>query len=39
MDLLLYYVSGLYYVENWEDLIDFKFYVYVNVFEVGYKLW
>lgn len=38
-DLPPHYASGPYYAENWEDPIDFKPYVYVNVSEAGYKLW
>lgn len=38
-ELPAHYASGPYYAENWEDPIDFKPYVYVNVSEAGFKLW
>ncbi|HHX76520.1 MAG TPA: PIG-L family deacetylase [Acholeplasmataceae bacterium] len=34
-----HYASGPYYAENWEDPVDFKPYVYVQVSEAGFKLW
>lgn len=34
-----HYARGPYYAENWEDPIDFKPYVYMEVSEAGYELW
>jgi LmbE family N-acetylglucosaminyl deacetylase len=34
-----HYASGPYYAENWEDPVDFKPYVYMEVSEAGYELW
>lgn len=34
-----HYARGPYYAENWEDPVDFKPYVYMEVSEAGYELW
>lgn len=33
-----FFASRLYFAENWEDAVDFKPYIYVDVSE-GFKLW
>lgn len=33
-----HFASRLYYTENWEDAVDFKPYIYVDITE-GYDLW
>lgn len=34
-----HYAAGPYYAENWEDDIDFKPYIYVEVTPEGFELW
>lgn len=34
-----HYAGGPYYAENWEDPVDFKPYIFMEVSKEGYELW
>ncbi len=38
-DLSPHFAKGPYYAQNWEDSVDFKPYVYMEVSKEGFELW